>query len=321
MDDHWATHHETGNNSACQACHGSTFRGTVLSAMLDTRSFGGDLDGLTLWQGNQVGCYNCHTGPNDDDGNGVTPAIASNGNATTTQETPVDITLTASAGGLVYRTVSPPAHGTAVVAGNVATYLPANGFVGNDSFTFTANNGSVDSNRATITVSVTPGDCTLTAKALAPYAARPGSPVPFRATATLSQCSGPVTYAWNFGDGSAAQAGANVAHVYPLPGDYSWTLTASANGSTHVVTGLVTISATLGPPLALMIGPLDPWTMQIAWPVDRIPSGLEYSSDLSKPHSWIRVHEEPTLDESGRFWTVPADLIDGNYFWRVRRLP
>lgn len=321
MDDHWATHHDTGNNSACQACHGATFRGTVLSAMLDTRSFGGDLDGLTLWQGNQVGCYNCHTGPNDDDGKGVTPAIASNGTATTTQETPVDIPLTANGGGLVYRMVSPPAHGTAVVTGKVATYLPASGFVGNDSFTFAANNGSVDSNRATITVAVTPGDCTVTGKALAPYAALPGAPVPFRATATLSQCSGPVTYAWNFGDGSATQVGANVAHVYPLPGDYSWTLTASANGASHVSNGVLTISPTLGPPLALTIGALDPWTMQIAWPSDRIPSGLEYSSDLSATHGWNRVHEEPTLDVSGRFWTVPVDLIDGNYFWRVRRLP
>jgi len=321
MDDRWATHHETGNNNACKDCHGSTFRGSVLSAMLDTRSFGGDLRGLTLWQGNQVGCYNCHTGPNDDDGNGVTPAVASSGAATTTQETPVTITLSASGSGLTYRAASPPAQGTVVVSGNVATYFPATGFVGTDSFTFAANNGSVDSNRATITVTVTPGDCSLTARALVPYAALPGSPVPFRAGAALTQCAGPVSFMWDFGDGSAPMTGANVAHVYALPGDYTWSVTATANGASHAVSGVVTISATLGPPLELTIAPLDPWTLQVTWPADRIPGGLEYSSDLSAPHGWNRVHEEPTLDEAGSFWTVPVDLVDGTYFWRVRRLP
>ena len=38
--------------------------------------------------------------------------------------------------------------------GNTATYMPAAGFKGNDSFTFAAFDGKIDSNLATITVTV-----------------------------------------------------------------------------------------------------------------------------------------------------------------------
>ncbi|HEX8909011.1 MAG TPA: carboxypeptidase-like regulatory domain-containing protein [Anaeromyxobacteraceae bacterium] len=46
--------------TACQACHGTDYRGTVLSRMFATRS----LAGHTLTAGTAVGCYTCHNGPN-----------------------------------------------------------------------------------------------------------------------------------------------------------------------------------------------------------------------------------------------------------------
>jgi hypothetical protein len=55
---------------------------------------------------------------------------------------------------LTYRVVSQPVNGTVAINGNVATYLPAAGFKGADTFTFAAFDGKVDSNLGTITVTV-----------------------------------------------------------------------------------------------------------------------------------------------------------------------
>lgn len=52
------------------------------------------------------------------------------------------------------RIVSQPAHGTVALKGSVATYFPEPGFVGTDSFTFAAWDGSIDSNLARVTVTV-----------------------------------------------------------------------------------------------------------------------------------------------------------------------
>jgi hypothetical protein len=56
---------------------------------------------------------------------------------------------------LTYRKVSDPANGTLSIATNGSyTYLPGAGFGGTDSFTFTANDGMLDSNVATVTITV-----------------------------------------------------------------------------------------------------------------------------------------------------------------------
>ena len=51
--------------------------------------------------------------------------------------------------------VSPPAHGTAVVNGSLVTYTPALNWNGIDSFTYKTSDGSLDSNAATVTITVT----------------------------------------------------------------------------------------------------------------------------------------------------------------------
>ncbi|HET7371266.1 MAG TPA: Ig-like domain-containing protein, partial [Gammaproteobacteria bacterium] len=68
-------------------------------------------------------------------------------------------TLTASdADGdtLTFAKVSDPAHGALTLnADGSFTYTPASGYIGGDSFTFKANDGSVDSNVAAVTIAVT----------------------------------------------------------------------------------------------------------------------------------------------------------------------
>ena len=57
---------------------------------------------------------------------------------------------------LTYTVVTPPAHGTLSGTGPNLTYTPAANFNGSDSFTFTVNDGHVDSAAATVSITVTP---------------------------------------------------------------------------------------------------------------------------------------------------------------------
>lgn len=89
-----------------------------------------------------------------------TPPSASDGSVTTTPNTAATGVLMASDGdndSLTYSIVSQPAHGT-VTINNSATgafsYVPAAKYKGSDSFTFSVNDGFVDSNVATETVTV-----------------------------------------------------------------------------------------------------------------------------------------------------------------------
>ncbi len=85
--------------------------------------------------------------------------VAQNLSATTAEETPVDVTLMATDAEnnpLTYAIVAQPGFGTVTLDGTTATYTPALDFVGEDSFTYLANDGLVDSNVATVTITVTP---------------------------------------------------------------------------------------------------------------------------------------------------------------------
>ncbi|MFN8470148.1 MAG: Ig-like domain-containing protein [Caldilineaceae bacterium] len=85
--------------------------------------------------------------------------LATNVSASTPQDTPVNINLTASdveGNPLTYSVVTGPAHGTVSSGtGSARTYTPAAGYVGADSFTFKANDGTADSNVATVNINVT----------------------------------------------------------------------------------------------------------------------------------------------------------------------
>src|SRR5207253_10737798 len=85
------------------------------------------------------------------------PPVAAAQSVTTNQDTAKAITLTASdvdGDPLTYAMVTPATHGTlSGVAPNV-TYTSAAGYFGPDSFTFKANDGTVDSAVATVSLTV-----------------------------------------------------------------------------------------------------------------------------------------------------------------------
>lgn len=76
---------------------------------------------------------------------------------TTSEDTPVEITLTASnLGGdaLTFSIVDAPAHGRLSGAPPNLTYTPDEGYTGSDSFSFSVDDGTNDSNTATVTITV-----------------------------------------------------------------------------------------------------------------------------------------------------------------------
>jgi Big-like domain-containing protein len=101
-----------------------------------------------------------------------TPPSAADVSATTDQDTATDVTLSGSDltdCELAFSIVTPPAHGSLGVISNHAcspglpmsdtasvTYTPAAGFSGNDAFAYVVNDGTSDSNPATVRITVKP---------------------------------------------------------------------------------------------------------------------------------------------------------------------
>ena len=84
--------------------------------------------------------------------------VANNGSATTNEDTAVAATASASdvdGDTLTYSVVTGPANGVLTGTGPNWTYTPAANYFGSDSFTFRVNDGTVDSNTATFSLTVT----------------------------------------------------------------------------------------------------------------------------------------------------------------------
>src|SRR5919106_787174 len=96
------------------------------------------------------------------------PPVANNQAITLNKNTQQSITLTAtdpSNDPLTYAVVTQPTHGTLTGTAPNLSYSPDTDYVGTDSFTFKANDGTVDSNTATVSITVEdtgsgPGPCT-----------------------------------------------------------------------------------------------------------------------------------------------------------------
>jgi PKD repeat protein len=239
-----------GGASACRACHGVDYRGTVLSQSFADRTLNTEFGTKQFWNGFQIGCYTCHNGPNSESRNPNAAPVVTDLSASTTAGNPVAVALHATdANGnpLVLRVVSQPKNGTAGLVGTTATYYPYDGFGGTDSFTYAANDNQTDSNLGHVTVNVSGGSvCTVTCAASAPSSGQTGSSVSFTGSATASACADPLTYDWNFGDGSAHAFTASASHTYTSAGTYAWSFTASAGTTSCSKTGTITIGAISG---------------------------------------------------------------------------
>jgi len=103
---------------------------------------------------------------------------ATDDSAATNEDTPVDVDVLANdmdadGDSLIISSVTQPANGSVVVnSDNTLTYAPVAGFTGEDSFTYTVDDGHGGTNTATVTVTVTVNDTSEPAMVIDDLAAR-----------------------------------------------------------------------------------------------------------------------------------------------------
>jgi len=149
---------------------------------------------------------------------------------TTSQDTPVNITLTGSdvdGDSITFAIVGVPGSGTLSnfdsVTGAV-TYTPNGGFFGSDSFTFNTNVGLMDSSTATVSITV---EETNVAPVLDPVGDKTSdelTELTFTATANDSNIGQILSFSLDGGSDGSVPAGASIS---PTTGIFTWTPTES----------------------------------------------------------------------------------------------
>ena len=308
----WVNGHQSpaeSNPSACQACHGTDYRGTVLSRMLATRT----VNGQNLFQGAIVSCYACHNGPG---GSGSAPAAptASNVSTNTTSGKPVSFTLPVAGTGATPRLITLATNGSVGLDTNthVATYFPNPGFVGTDRFTFAAYNGSRNSTLVTGTVVVAQGPYSISAVAHVPPNYPAGWTVAFSVVPTVSNNAAPATFNWNFGDGSPHSTNQYAAHAYALPGMYNWNVMSTVGTFSTMNSGTIMI----GNP-EILTATRAGNQVSISWPNSIADTLLQGSGVAAPSAQWVWVTNTPVVGPNVLSVTLPTTT--SNEFFRLLR--
>ncbi len=165
ISSNWVKDHgdtvENGGGAQCKACHGTDYRGTVLSRAATDRSFSTKYGTKQFTRGYEVSCYVCHNGVNSSDPSTHAPPTVANATLAVPAGLSASLTLSATGTGATVRISRQPAHGTVALSGRVATYFAEAGYIGPDSFAYIASDtgGYVDSITAG-SVAVTVGNFT-----------------------------------------------------------------------------------------------------------------------------------------------------------------
>lgn len=317
----WVSQHgdliESGaaTRAQCQACHGLDYRGTVLSRAQADRQLVGVIN-VQLFRGAQVGCYTCHKGPNSDSANNTAPPTVSNLVTNTLSSSPVVMTLPATGTGVTLRIISQTAHGSVGLNGTTATYFPDPGFVGSDSFTFAAYDGSKNSTLATATITVGQGQFSISATALVPSNYPASWPAPFSVTAVPVNINATPTFDWNFGDATAHSPSQYATHAYASPGTYNWSVVSTVqSGAAQAATtnsGTITIKEHIA-----LTTVYSGNSLVLTSPNGTPAALLEESSSLSPDAVWTVV-TNITINSGTMVVPMPNSLT--NRFYRLRKL-
>ena len=300
-----------GGIAACSPCHGTDFRGTVLSRVQADRTLSA-FGTKTFFRGAIIGCYTCHNGPGNDTANGSTPPTVSNVATNTTNNKSVAMTLPATGTAPTLRIITQPANGSVGLNNNVATYFPNPGYVGTDTFTFAAYDGAKNSNLATGTVAVAQGPVSITAVGYVPPSYPAGWPVSFAVVPMVSNSTAPVTFDWDFDDLTPHGTNQFATHTYQTPGLYIWTVVATVSGKSTADAGIIIIEG----PVALDIGTVGN-TIGLLWPNTIADTVLEETPTLGPGAHWTPTTNAVNVSQNTLSITVPAT---GHRFFRVRQL-
>ena len=311
----WVSSHPSAaenNSSLCQSCHGADYRGTVLSRMQADRTLSA-FGTKTFFRGATIGCYNCHKGPGSESSNTNAPPIVTGVVTNTTNDQFVGIPLPITGAGATLRIISQAANGSLGLnpTTHVATYYPNPGFVGTDHFTFAAYDGSKNSTLATGTVVVAQGSFSLGAAAYVPPTYPAGMPAAFTVVPTVTNTAAPVTFDWDFGDGSAHSTNQYAAHTYTLPGANNWTVISTVTTASTTNTGTIVI----GSPVQLSFAHAGN-QLTLSWPNSIADTILEESGTLGATAQWLWVTNTAVVGPDQISVTLPTF---GNGFLRVRR--
>lgn len=305
------------NRTQCQACHGTDYRGTVLSRMQADRTlsaFGTKI----FFRGAILGCYTCHNGPTSETANNNANPIATGLVTNTVCGVPVTMMLPISGAGATGRIISQPEHGSVGLAGTTATYFPEAGFVGTDTFTFAAYDGAKNSLLATGKVVVAQGPFSLGVATRVPAKWTVRWPAPFNAVPAASNVVGVLTYDWNFGDGSPHDPRQFATHTYTEPGTYNWTLTstvtASTGNATAVNSGIIEVPAAASVVMTPTVGS----TLTLTWALPAGDALLEETDSLSAPNWSVVANGISSVN--GETMTVVVPINAAAKFYRLRQL-
>lgn len=316
-------HHDViseSQTSQCRVCHGLDYRGTPLSRMQATRSITVNRDGTIInfptFKGAEVGCYNCHNGPTQSSANTNANPTVANLTTNTLNHQPLAFALPVGGASANARVIAQPAHGSVGVSNNVATYFPEPGFVGADSFTFAAWNGSKNSTLATGTVAVAQGPFSISATALVPPDGAANWPATLSVVPSVVNLTTAPTFDWDFGDGSVHGTNQFTTHTYAAPGSYAWRVIS------RVSSGLDSASATNSGTIQITGEMLVRFLMTgggltLTWPAKAGDVVLEQSPALGAFADWRPVPGQPVL--LGGDFTFTVNPGRNAEFFRLRQ--
>jgi PKD repeat protein/ferredoxin len=312
-----SSHHNVLENgqatrAQCQVCHGTDYRGTVLSRMQADRTLSA-FGTKVLARGSIVGCYTCHSGPGTDSVNSSTQPTTVSVSTNTTNDRAVSMVLPATGTGITLRILAQPANGSVGLTNTVATYFPNPGFVGTDTFTFAAYDGSKNSLPATGSVVVDQGPYSIGASAVVPATYPAGWPVAMVVIPSVTNHAAAPSFLWTFGDGTSASTNQYAAHSYAQPGTYSWSVTVTVAGASTQRQGTIVI----GTPISL-VAKREGGQFHLRWPDSVADSVLEASPSLGPSAHWTAVTAAPSLVSGSLTLNLPASTAS-NQFLRVRR--
>ena len=274
-----------------------------------------------------------------------TGPVALSQTVTTDQDTPVDITLTArSPQGfpLTYTVLTVPTHGTLSGSAPNLTYTPNTSYIGADAFTFRVNDGTTNSNTATVSITV---------RGLAPFIVSSsgyinGTPLTAHTSASFNSFGASTLVAfvsshpsWNGQPVSISGLSDNLGNTWNLltgptlfPGS-SFTLLSAiyyvnspATSATHTVTVTLTNPAPLvfhvfdvsgsdvtGPPISSVI--TDPGAGGSSANVTTAPITVPTNSLLL---SWVKNETGATATALNSF---ALDTQSTSFLWAESRTP